>query len=627
MKAAAPLPAIAASGACVNFLAPAAFWFAVTLPVVVALYLLKRKRIVKLVSSTLLWQKFLADTQASAPFQKLRHHWLLILQLLLLLLAILALSRPYFAGHSAATGLRVVILDASASMQSTDEDPSRFEKARAEALRMVDGLKDQDEMLILLASANTEVKQPATANKAALRRALENCQVTDSSTRLTEALKLAGTLVRDKKDPEIHLFSDGAAGDLSEFENKGLHVIYHRLGQSSDNLGITTLDIRENPENHHDRAIYTSVANFSTNARQTVLELLFDNEIIDSRPLTIQPGDTSPQVFTAHQGQDGIFTVRIDAKDDLAADNQASIVSLLPKPIKVLLVSRGNRFLEKALRAANNVDLTVAKDSFDDAEKYDIVVMDDMAPSSWPKPNLLAVHVAATNWFDGGWRNIEAPAAVDWKNTHPLLRYINLDNVQIAETLAVKTPSWAIALVEAPQTPLILAGELSHQRIVWIGFDTLQSTWPLRISFPMFIANAVEWLNPAVAKSGQLLVHAGEPFRYSLAQPAATAEVTMPDGRTKTIAPADGREIVFGDTARQGVYRLRAGGNEVPFCVNLLDAAESNIKPREELQLGKFNTVGTTEIKRASKEIWRWIAAAALAVLMFEWWYYHRRTV
>ena len=610
-----------------NFLAPAAFWFAVTLPVVVLFYLLKRKRVVKLVSSTLLWQKFLADTQASAPFQKLRHHWLLILQLLLLLLAILALSRPYFAGHSAATGLRVVILDASASMQSTDEDPSRFEKARAEALGLVDGLKDQEEMLVLLASANTEVKQPATANKAALRRALEDCQVTDSSTRLTEALRLAGTLIRDKRDPEIHLFSDGAAGDLSEFENKALRVVYHRVGRRADNLGITTLDIRENPENPRERAIYTSVANFSTQARQTVLELLFDKEIVDTRLLTVQPGETLPQVFTALQERDGIFTVRIDAKDDLAADNQASIVSLLPQPIKVLLISRGNRFLEKALRAANNVTLTLARDSLDGAENYDIVALDDVIPATWPKPNLLAVHVAAANWFDGGGTNLQGPAVVDWKNTHPLLRHINLDNVQIGETLAVKTPSWAVALVDAPRTPLILAGELARQKIVWIGFDTLQSTWPLRISFPMFMANAVEWLNPAAAKSGRLLVRAGEPFRYSLTQPAATAEVTLPDGSRKTIAPMDGREIVFGGTARQGTYRLRAGSNEVAFCVNLLDAAESNTKTREELQFGKFNTVGAVEIKAASKETWRWIAAAALAVLMFEWWYYHRRTV
>src|SRR5690349_15782197 len=118
----------------VKFLAPAAFWFAATIPVVVLFYLLKRKRVVKLVSSTLLWQKFLAETQANAPFQKLRHNWLLVLQILLLLLAVLALSRPYFTGNSKQSLLRVVILDASASMQSTDVAPSRFESARAEAL-------------------------------------------------------------------------------------------------------------------------------------------------------------------------------------------------------------------------------------------------------------------------------------------------------------------------------------------------------------------------------------------------------------------------------------------------------------------------------------------------------------
>jgi Ca-activated chloride channel homolog len=611
----------------VRFLSPAAFWFAATLPVVVVFYLLKRRRVVKLISSTLLWQKFLAETQANAPFQRLRHNWLLVLQLLLLLLAILALSRPYFAGHVSSTGLRVVILDASASMQSTDEEPSRFEKARAEALKMVDGLKDQEQMLILLAAGNTEVKQSATADKTALRRALQDCKVTDSSTRLTEALKLADTLVRDKHDPEIDLFSDGAAGDLSEFENKGLQVVYHRIGQRCNNVGITTLDIRENPEDHKERAIYTSVVNYSTNAQTTLLELLFDGQVVDSRPLNIAPGDTSPQVFSALQQRDGIFSVRIDAKDDLAADNQASMVSLLPQPAKVMLVTRGNRFMEKALHAAANVDLTVVQDTADGAEDKDVVVLDDVTPAKWPKPNLLAIHVANTNWFEGGWTNIESPAIVDWKNTHPLLRYINLDNVQIAATLGVKTPGWALPLVDAQQTPLILGGEISHQKIIWVGFDTLQSTWPLRISFPMFIANAIDWLNPAAAKSQQLMLHAGEPFRFGLLQPVATAEVTLPGGAKETIATAGNREIVFGHTDRQGTYHLLAGTNNIAFCVNVLDAAESNTKPREGLQLGKFTKVGATQLKQASVEIWRWIAAGALAVLMFEWWYYHRRTV
>src|SRR5271169_7175453 len=101
-----------------NFLSPFAFLFALTIPVVVVFYLLKRKRVVRLVSSTLLWQKYLAETQASAPFQKLRKNWLLILQIILLALVVFALSRPYFATKARPSQLRVVILDASASMQA-----------------------------------------------------------------------------------------------------------------------------------------------------------------------------------------------------------------------------------------------------------------------------------------------------------------------------------------------------------------------------------------------------------------------------------------------------------------------------------------------------------------------------
>ena len=63
------------------------------------------------------------------------------------------------------------------------------------------------------------------------------------------------------------------------------------------------------------------------------------------------------------------------------------------------------------------------------------------------------------------------------------------------------------------------------------------------------------------------------------------------------------------------------------FCVNLLDADESNIQPREELQFGKYAKVEATTMRRANMELWRTLAALGLAVLMFEWWWYHRRTV
>src|SRR5215831_5802318 len=270
-----------------HFLAPLALLFGLSIPVVIVFYLLKRKRVVKLVSSTLLWQKFLSETQASAPFQKLRKNWLLILQILLLAVTVFALSRPYFAAKAKPAQLRVIILDASASMQATDETPSRFEKARAEALKWVDSLANSDQMVILQAGANAEVKQSASSEKAALRRALQSCVCSDSPTRLVPALRMAESLVRDQRNAEIHLFSDGAVPELSEFDNKALPIVYHPIGKYANNLGITALDVRANPENASQRAIYASVANYSTNSQQTELELLLDDRLLETRPLKI----------------------------------------------------------------------------------------------------------------------------------------------------------------------------------------------------------------------------------------------------------------------------------------------------------------------------------------------------
>ena len=610
-----------------KFLSPEAFAFLAALPIVVVFYLLKRKRVVKLISSTVLWQRFLAETQASAPFQRLRHNWLLVLQLILLTLVVLALTRPFFAGESKASRLRVVILDASASMQSTDEKPSRFEKARAEALKWVDGLRDLDQMIIVQAGAVTEVKQSATTSKAELRRALEMCQAMDSSTRLGEALKLAETLIRSVPDAEIHLFSDGATPSLLDFENKALPVIYHRVGLNCRNLGVVSLDVRANPDNAAQRAVFSGIYNPMTNEAPAEVELLFDGRSVEKRTINIAATNTEPMIFIADQTRDGVFTVRINTPDDLASDNQCSMVSLLPKPIKILLASKGNRFLEKALRGVANTELATVPYLSDAAKGYDIVVLDGVLPGVWPEANMLAIQVHGTNWFESV-SQVPGPPIVDWRNNHPLLRYVNFDNVQVSESVAVKTPSWGVSLVDSPTTPLMIAGELNNRRVVWLGFDTVQSTWPLRLSFPIFVANAVEWLNPAAAKSGQYLMKAGDTFRLTLAQPVDGGEITKPDHTTIPLKlDKTARELVFSDTVRQGIYRLKLGTTEIPFCANLMDPMETATAPRDVLPLGKYDSVSATTLKRANLEIWRWIAAVGLLVLMFEWWFYHKRTV
>ena len=613
----------------VNLLAPAAVAFAAAIPVVIVFYLLKRKRVVHLVSSTLLWQKFLAETQASSPFQRLRHNWLLIIQILVLLLAIFALMRPFVAGEGKTGRLRVAILDASASMLAKDLAPNRFEQARSELGKLIDSLRGNDQLVLLIAAAHTEVKQSATTDKLALRRALDACVPMETPTRLGEAFKLAETLVKNRPEsegPEIHLFSDGAALGLDDFANKNLPLVYHKFGKTADNTGIVSLDVRPNPSDPAQRAIFASIVNFSTNTHAAELELLFGNDLIEARTVTLSPTNTQPLVFLAPQTRDGVFTLRNNTEDALATDNRASIVSLIPHPAKVLLVTRGNRFVEKALRGVANAEVTIVPALADSGQMFDVVVLDDVSPATWPAANTLAFHVANTNLF-ATLETVKAPPIVDWKSGHPLLRFVNFDNVQVADALGVKTPPWGASLVDSPSTPLLVAGQLQRQRLVWVGFDVLQSTWPLRISFPIFVANAIDWLNPSSSRNAELMVRAGDPFHFGLEQSISSAELTTPDGNRKTIQIEPGsRELIVGDTYRQGVYHLKAGTNDVTFCVNLLDAAESNLAPRDELPFGKYTKVTATTVKRANVELWRWLAGIALAFLLFEWWYYHRRT-
>ncbi|RYG19780.1 hypothetical protein EON82_21025, partial [bacterium] len=74
---------------------PSALWWLLPLAgIIVALYLLRMRRRELRVPATFLWPARTDEVRANALFQRLRPSWLLFLQLLALLLAVLCLARP-----------------------------------------------------------------------------------------------------------------------------------------------------------------------------------------------------------------------------------------------------------------------------------------------------------------------------------------------------------------------------------------------------------------------------------------------------------------------------------------------------------------------------------------------------
>src|SRR6185312_11196725 len=127
-----------------TFLNPisAAIAGAIVIPSLLILYFLKLRRREFSVPSTLLWKKAIQDLQVNAPFQKLRRNLLLILQMILLCLLLLALSRPVTFYQPGAGKNTVILIDRSASMSATDVNgKSRLDEAKKRAKELVNTIE------------------------------------------------------------------------------------------------------------------------------------------------------------------------------------------------------------------------------------------------------------------------------------------------------------------------------------------------------------------------------------------------------------------------------------------------------------------------------------------------------
>jgi len=608
-----------------NFLAPIMLLFALTIPIVVILYLLKLKRQMRVVPSTLLWRRFLLDSRANAPFQKLRRNLLLLLQILILIFVVLALARPFFPTKAKPSAFRILLLDASASMQSTDVLPTRFEVARAQAINLVNSLRDTDRMVVILVGGQPSVICPATSSREILRRTIRSAQPQDTGAAMNDAWRLAVSLARDQSESEAHLFSDGAF-TLSPDLPTHLPLKYHPIGARSHNVGITGLDVRRVSSSTADTEIFLALQNASKSSMEFDAELYFNDQLVAVRPLAMKASEEQTLIVPFSNPSGGLVKAVLRVQDDLAIDNSAIVVNRPVRHPKILLVSAGNSFLERALSTQKDFDLTkmLPPAHFNARDTYDIHVFDETTPDDLPAGNVFLIRSTPNGLLEV--TGLEKPPTIaDVKMGHPLTRFVQFDNVNIAQSLLVKLPSWGVAIVESTKSPLIIAGQEGPRRIIWTGFSLLESNWPLRLSFPIFISNALRWLDPGVDENRMFQVRTGQTARLPMTKPVQNVHVETPDGRTLSLElPPKAQEIAVSQTDRAGVYQVKVGDQSFQFCANLLDAGETRNEPRENIEFGKYQVVEGGALRVSNLEIWRWLVLAALCVLLGEWWYFHR---
>jgi hypothetical protein len=91
----------------------------IAVPLLLTLYMLRLRRRVQRMSSTLLWRQAYADIQANVPFQRLHASWLLLLQFVALLLLLLVVAEPFGTSRRPIAARTILIIDHSASMSAS----------------------------------------------------------------------------------------------------------------------------------------------------------------------------------------------------------------------------------------------------------------------------------------------------------------------------------------------------------------------------------------------------------------------------------------------------------------------------------------------------------------------------
>ncbi len=293
---------------------------ALALPIV-ALYILKVRLRRVPVSTNLFWKQIFEEKPPRSLWQQFRHWYSLFLQLLLLLLIVLALTNPYFSWQSLQARRLVMVVDNSASMRSKDVRPTRLDAAKAAAADIIDGLRFQDELSIVLAGPSPEVVASLTGHSPTLHEALRRIDFSDGQTSLQPAIELAGKLIGSHPHGEIIVLTDGCADDAAAKSDKPSAddeyrpadrrseqdateeqttgdqypvtlkpaVDYRLFSTDVPNVGISQLQVRRSLTDPLGYETLVSVKNASSVAASCRLELTLDDIPIDVLPLNLQP--------------------------------------------------------------------------------------------------------------------------------------------------------------------------------------------------------------------------------------------------------------------------------------------------------------------------------------------------
>src|SRR5205085_2354541 len=151
--------------------------------------------------------------------------------------------------------------------------------------------------------------------------------------------------------------------------------------------------------------------------------------------------------------------------------------------LRVLLVTKGNLFLERALALDPRVTLDRAPElPMDGGEGYDVVIFDGVEEQPVLGRGVLTFGSAGTSSPVTVNGTIDQPL-VNTVSQHELLQTVDFRNMYIGKAEKVKAKPIGEVIASAGNNPMVVV-EDGQKRRIYVAFEPMESDFPLQVGFP-----------------------------------------------------------------------------------------------------------------------------------------------
>lgn len=573
---------------------------------VVGLYLLRPPPQRVPVGSAVIWARVVAGRRRLT--QRLRW-WLSLLLALTIALALgLALTGPESGAGRGERREFVLVVDDSATMGAWRSDgrtrlEHALELAAAEIAAGGPGAR------FFVADTMRAVSSGGFVDGARALEVLKDTRpVTGGAPRFPDlALLPAGKVPR-----EVMLVSDGVAAVVPPAGTRTLSVF-----ENAPNLGITAFSVRALPTDATRHEAFIELGNAGTAGARATVTVTGSGGPAVTRPVSVPARGFASVLVPVGAFGGGALQARVEGEADaLEADDTAYAFLPFNRRLRVGLVTPGNPPLERALRLDPRLQITVlSPGAYGGRSGFDAYVFDRFTPAARPLAPVLAIRPRSAGWLPAPGPVLAAPVISSWLADQPVLENVSLADVQIDTASSFGPGGGAVVdLARTADGRTLVAASGKAPRWVATGFAIGDTNFASQASFPVFLANALQWITAEVPPQQAGIGTQRVPFERARATAMNAGVLTTREVPGATVFSLDEPDFVTVETA----------GARMRMLVNVLDPAITDINATTLPAEAGSPSRPSTSASPGLRLWWVLLCLAALALLL-EWATYHRR--